>query len=212
MIGLEFATVYTRLGAKVLVVEALPQHPDRHRPRNLQDARPHPQETGRRDRALHEGRNRSKRSATTKSRRRSTASTPSGKPETREFDTVLVAVGRRPVTDGLNLEAAGLKTDEKGFIAVDAQRQHGGRRHLRDRRHHRRSAARAQGDEGRRRRRRSDRGRPSRRRSIRSRSRTASTPIPKSRPSGSPRKKPRPPATRSRSASSRWWRAAARAR
>ena len=35
----------------------------------------------------------------------------------------LVAVGRRPVTDGLNLEAAGLKVDEKGFIAVDAQRR-----------------------------------------------------------------------------------------
>ena len=46
-----------------------------------------------------------------------------GKPETREFDTVLVAVGRRPVTDGLNLSAAGLSTDERGFIAVDAQRR-----------------------------------------------------------------------------------------
>ena len=36
---------------------------------------------------------------------------------------MLVAVGRRPVTDGLNLEAAGLSTDERGFIAVDAQRR-----------------------------------------------------------------------------------------
>ncbi len=36
---------------------------------------------------------------------------------------VLVAVGRRPVTDGLNLEAAGLKINEKGFIDVDAQRK-----------------------------------------------------------------------------------------
>jgi len=45
----------------------------------------------------------------------------SGKDETREFDMVLVAVGRRPVTDGLNAQAAGLKIDDKGFIAVDAQ-------------------------------------------------------------------------------------------
>jgi dihydrolipoamide dehydrogenase len=39
----------------------------------------------------------------------------------RDFDMVLVAVGRRPVTDTLNLAAAGLSTDAKGFIAVDAQ-------------------------------------------------------------------------------------------
>ena len=34
-------------------------------------------------------------------------------------DRVLVAAGRMPNTDNLNLEAAGLKTDEKGRIAVD---------------------------------------------------------------------------------------------
>jgi dihydrolipoamide dehydrogenase len=43
------------------------------------------------------------------------------KPETREFDMVLVAVGRRPVTDTLNLAAAGLTTDERGFLGVDQQ-------------------------------------------------------------------------------------------
>jgi dihydrolipoamide dehydrogenase len=36
---------------------------------------------------------------------------------------VLVAVGRRPVTDTLNLAAAGLQTTDKGFIDVDAQRR-----------------------------------------------------------------------------------------
>jgi dihydrolipoamide dehydrogenase len=44
-----------------------------------------------------------------------------GKDETRTFDMVLVAVGRRPVTDKLNLQAAGLAIDEHGFIPVDAQ-------------------------------------------------------------------------------------------
>lgn len=34
-------------------------------------------------------------------------------------DRLLVAVGRRPVTDGLHLERAGLRTDEKGFLRVD---------------------------------------------------------------------------------------------
>ena len=33
-------------------------------------------------------------------------------------DYVLVAVGRRPYTDGLNLEAAGLKADERGRVSV----------------------------------------------------------------------------------------------
>jgi len=34
-------------------------------------------------------------------------------------EKVLVAVGREPVTDTLNLEAAGIETDEKGFIPTD---------------------------------------------------------------------------------------------
>jgi dihydrolipoamide dehydrogenase len=38
---------------------------------------------------------------------------------TLEGDYVLMAVGRRPYTDGLNLEAAGLKADERGRITVD---------------------------------------------------------------------------------------------
>jgi dihydrolipoyl dehydrogenase len=39
--------------------------------------------------------------------------------ETLEADKVLVAVGRRPVTRGLGLEALGVKRDGRGFIEVD---------------------------------------------------------------------------------------------
>ncbi|MCX7768773.1 MAG: dihydrolipoyl dehydrogenase [Flavobacteriales bacterium] len=42
-----------------------------------------------------------------------------GSPVFIEGDYCLVAVGRRPYTEGLNLEAAGLTTDAKGFIPVD---------------------------------------------------------------------------------------------
>jgi dihydrolipoamide dehydrogenase len=40
-----------------------------------------------------------------------------------EADRILVTIGRKPNTDGLGLEAAGLKTDAKGFLEVDAQRR-----------------------------------------------------------------------------------------
>ena len=36
---------------------------------------------------------------------------------------VLLAIGRRPNTDGLGLEAAGIRTDERGYIQVDDQCQ-----------------------------------------------------------------------------------------
>jgi dihydrolipoamide dehydrogenase len=39
--------------------------------------------------------------------------------ETLEADLLLSAVGRKPVTEGLNLENAGLKTNEGGFIEAD---------------------------------------------------------------------------------------------
>jgi dihydrolipoamide dehydrogenase len=39
-----------------------------------------------------------------------------GAPETLDADIVLVAVGRRPYTEGLGLETVGLKTDNRGFL------------------------------------------------------------------------------------------------
>lgn len=39
------------------------------------------------------------------------------------FERVLVAIGRRPNTDDLGLDEAGVETDEQGFIKVDAERR-----------------------------------------------------------------------------------------
>ena len=47
----------------------------------------------------------------------------SGEKTVEVFDRVLVAVGRRPRTDGLKLEAAGLKATERGFIEVNTRMQ-----------------------------------------------------------------------------------------
>ena len=122
VIGLEFATVYTRLGAKVLVVEALANvltGTDLEISKTL--ARVLKKQgveiaTGTKVEAI-------EKIADHQVKATFNGEYTSNKPETREFDMVLVAVGRRPVTDTLNLAAAGLATNDKGFIDVDAQRK-----------------------------------------------------------------------------------------
>lgn len=42
-----------------------------------------------------------------------------GEAETLKGDVVLVAIGRRPYTEGLGLETVGLETDKRGFVAND---------------------------------------------------------------------------------------------
>ena len=42
-----------------------------------------------------------------------------GKAQKLECDRLIVSVGRVPNTEGLNLEAIGLKTDERGFVPID---------------------------------------------------------------------------------------------
>lgn len=44
-----------------------------------------------------------------------------GKTHEETVDHVLVSVGRKPLTDGLNLDAVGVKRDARGFIVVDKQ-------------------------------------------------------------------------------------------
>ena len=44
-------------------------------------------------------------------------------PSVREFSRVLVAVGRRPNSDGIGLENTGVKIDAKGFVEVDGQQR-----------------------------------------------------------------------------------------
>src|SRR6476469_7959354 len=46
-----------------------------------------------------------------------------GEKTTEVFDRVLVAVGRRPRTDGLNAQAAGVTVTERGFIPADSRQR-----------------------------------------------------------------------------------------
>ena len=42
-----------------------------------------------------------------------------GQKKTEEFDKLIVAVGRRPFTQNLGADAAGVKLDERGFVKID---------------------------------------------------------------------------------------------
>ena len=113
-VGLELGSVWSRLGAEVLVVEFM----DRIVP-GLD-----PEMTAELQRALEQqgiSFELQTRADAMKKRKASVALTlvsDSGKTES-EFDKVLVAVGRRPFTDGLGLKEAGVTLDERGRIPVD---------------------------------------------------------------------------------------------
>ncbi len=112
-IGVEYASFHRSMGAEVTLIEAA----DRLVP--LEDA----------DVSRHLTRGLKKRGIDVQTGARlegatvldagvrATVRTTRGELRTLEAERLLVAVGRVPVTDGLNLAAAGLTTDERGFVA-----------------------------------------------------------------------------------------------
>ncbi len=120
VIGFEFAHIYNNLGAQVKIIEFLP---------NIipgADA----------DAVKEFGKSMKKQGIEIVTRTKANSakvvgnevqveleSVETGEKTTETFDRVLVAVGRRPRTHGLNLEAAGLKATERGFIEVNRKMQ-----------------------------------------------------------------------------------------
>ncbi|MGZ2355939.1 dihydrolipoyl dehydrogenase [Streptomyces sp. 372A] len=112
-IGVEYASLHRSMGARVTLVEAA----DRLVP--LEDA----------DVSRHLARGLKRRGIDVRTGTRlleavllddsvrATLRTPRGETLTVEARRLLVAVGRVPVTDGLGLAAAGLATDERGYVA-----------------------------------------------------------------------------------------------
>lgn len=116
VIGLELGSVYARLGAKVTVIEYL----DRILPGMDLDVAKNFQ------RMLQKQgfsfRLSSKVTGAVKARDKVTLTVEpaaGGTPETVEAEVVLVAIGRTPYTEGLGLEAAGVKLDNRGRVEVD---------------------------------------------------------------------------------------------
>jgi dihydrolipoamide dehydrogenase len=112
VIGLELGTVWRRLGAKVTVLEYLP--------RILPGV---DEQVANEAKKIFE-----KQGLTFKLGTKVTSVTAAGKTctitmegaEPITCDRVLVAVGRKPCTDNLGLEEAGVKTDKRGFIQVNS--------------------------------------------------------------------------------------------
>ena len=116
VIGLELGSVWARLGAKVTVVEFL----DRILPTNDGEVSKQFQRILKKqgfDFKLSSKVTGAKASKTGVSLTVEPAK--GGDSETIDCDAVLVAIGRRPHTKGLGLEAVGVKTDKRGFIETD---------------------------------------------------------------------------------------------
>jgi dihydrolipoamide dehydrogenase len=120
VIGLELGTVWRRLGTKVTVVEFL----DRILPTNDGEISKAAQKILAKQ--GFEFKLSTKVVGATKSKGKVTLNLEAaagGAAETLSVDTVLVAIGRRPYTEGLGLEKVGVSMDKRGFIAVDGNYQ-----------------------------------------------------------------------------------------
>jgi dihydrolipoamide dehydrogenase len=116
VIGLELGSVWHRLGAKVTVIEFL----DRLIPgMDNEIAKSFERILARQGLAFKLGRKVTKAEKTADLIRLSIEPSKGGAMETLDVDAVLVSVGRRPYTEGLGLEAAGVARDQRGFITVD---------------------------------------------------------------------------------------------
>jgi dihydrolipoamide dehydrogenase len=114
-VGIEFADVYSAYGTKVTVIEAL----DRILP--LEDADSSAtvaKSFKRRGMEIHTGAKLQKAEVGS-SGVKLTFQPAAGGPQDLEVEYVLSAVGRTPITEDIGLQAAGVRTDERGFIQVD---------------------------------------------------------------------------------------------
>jgi len=119
IIGLEMASVWSRLGSKVTVIEFLDQiggpGMDTEIAKSAQKILKKQGITFKTGTKVVSG------DKTGETVKLEVDSAKGGKPETLEGDVVLVAIGRRPYTDGLGLENIGLEKDERGRVVIDSE-------------------------------------------------------------------------------------------
>ncbi|MCZ6511466.1 MAG: dihydrolipoyl dehydrogenase [Alphaproteobacteria bacterium] len=119
-IGLEMGSVWARLGAKVTVIEFL----DRITPGMDGEVAKHFQRIlGKQGFEFRLGTKVTEAEKLKTKIKLTVEPAAGGDAETLDCDIVLVSIGRRPYTEGLGLEAVGVDTDNRGFIAVDTHYQ-----------------------------------------------------------------------------------------
>jgi len=116
IIGLELGSVWRRLGAKVTVVEFL----DRITPgMDAEVAKTFQRSLTKQGMEFRLGAKVTGAKAGKKSVSLTVEPVAGGAAETLEADYVLLAIGRRPYTEGLGLETVGVTPDKRGFIETD---------------------------------------------------------------------------------------------
>ncbi len=116
IIGLELGSVWRRLGAKVTVVEFL----DRITPgMDAEVAKAFQRELTKQGMEFKLGTKVTGAAASKKGVTLTMEPVKGGEAEKFEADYVLLAIGRRPYTEGLGLESVGIVTDKRGFIETD---------------------------------------------------------------------------------------------
>jgi len=116
VIGLELGSVWRRLGAQVSVVEFLP----RILPgADAEIAKQAQRQFKRQGFDFHLGMKVTGIEKLKTKLKLTMEPAKGGEAQTLEAETVLVCIGRRPYTQGLGLEEAGVKTDKRGFIETD---------------------------------------------------------------------------------------------
>jgi len=114
-VGLELGSVWRRLGSEVTVIEMLPTitpFADKAMTKALQRALADQGMDFRLESKVSAGK-------VLKKSVKLTVENATGESEELSFDTVLVAVGRRPLTEGTGLENVGIAIDEQGRVVVD---------------------------------------------------------------------------------------------
>ena len=144
-IGLELGMVYAKFGTKVTVVEALPRVLASMDKDCVAVVERKLKKMGVEVMRQHQGQvlGGQGRPRRPHGRARRTA-----RPRTIDTDKILLSIGRRPNSENLGLEAAGVARRQARLRHRRRPPPHQRRRHLRDRRSDRRHDARAQGDQG----------------------------------------------------------------
>ncbi len=116
VIGLELGSVWNRLGSDVVILEAMDDFLSMADKELAKDARRHFKKQG-----LNIELGAKVTSAKASAKGVSVAYEDKDGSQNIKVDKLVVAVGRRPFTDGLFADDAGVLTDERGFIEVDEQ-------------------------------------------------------------------------------------------